>query len=140
MTRYAQRVARKPIAKRDAAPLPRPEIPALAVSTPAAPGEVASAALRSRPSATAVVAHHDELAARVWQHFRAHGDGREGRVALVGYDDGTVAETIGLTTVRQPFEESGAAAMTLMLEEIMAGAREPRTLILQPELVIRAST
>ncbi|GAA3670942.1 LacI family DNA-binding transcriptional regulator [Microbacterium marinilacus] len=106
----------------------------------AAPGDVASAALRAHPSATAVVAHHDGLAARVWQHFRASGRSREEGVALVGYDDGTVAETIGLTTVRQPFEESGAAALRLMIDEIAVGGGTPQTVTLEPELIIRAST
>lgn len=103
------------------------------------PGEVASAALRAHPSATAVVAHHDDLAVRVWQHFRSTGSDREREVALVGYDDGIAAEVIGLTTVRQPFEESGAAAVELVVEQISRGWSTRGTVTLVPELIVRST-
>lgn len=104
------------------------------------PGEVARAALTAIPSATAIVAHHDGLALGVWHHFRTVGSGRERSIALVGYDDSPAAEAIGLTTVRQPFERSGAAAIDLLMDTV--SGREPSTpvLTLEPHLVVRDSS
>jgi DNA-binding LacI/PurR family transcriptional regulator len=43
-------------------------------------------------------------------------------LAVVGFDDTEIAEIAGLTTVRQPLEESGAEGMRLLLGELGAEA------------------
>jgi LacI family transcriptional regulator len=41
----------------------------------------------------------------------------------VGFDDVEVADYIGLTTVRQPLEESGRIAVELLLARLVNNAR-----------------
>ena len=66
-------------------------------------------------------------------------------VALAGYDDIMVARMVTppLTTVRQPVWELAGMAARLLLERIENKEkrdREGRTVIMQSELVIRASS
>jgi DNA-binding LacI/PurR family transcriptional regulator len=79
---------------------------------------------------TAVFASDDTLAAGV---LRA-----EPGVAVVGFDDGPLAEALDLTTVRQPLEESGRTAMELLLRRLeRPGA--VREVALGLSLVVRGS-
>jgi len=64
---------------------------------------------------TAVMAHHDLLAVGVLLAARDHGLRVPEDVAVMGFDDGEAAEAADLTTVRQPFEESGTAAVNVLL-------------------------
>ena len=59
-------------------------------------------------------------------------------IAIVGFDDGPLADGLGLTTVRQPFEESGAAALDLLLSMIAGIAGPERRVELMPSLVVRS--
>jgi LacI family transcriptional regulator len=65
-----------------------------------------------------------------------------GDLSLVGFDDIELAAytTPGLTTVAQPKEAIGTTAVTLLLERLRDGRSEPRRVILQPELHLRASS
>jgi LacI family transcriptional regulator len=62
-------------------------------------------------------------------------------IAVVGYDDIPFAAVaaVPLTTVRQPIAEIGTAAARLLLDEIAEPGREPRDVVLAPELIVRAS-
>jgi LacI family transcriptional regulator len=62
-------------------------------------------------------------------------------IAIVGYDDIALARSahVPLTSVRQPREEMGAAAVRIIEEERL-DAKEERHLRLHPELVIRSSS
>jgi len=62
-----------------------------------------------------------------------------GELAVVGFDDTEVAEIAGLTTVRQPLEESGAEGMALLLAELAGEARRV-DLPLLVQLVERRTT
>jgi LacI family transcriptional regulator len=56
----------------------------------------------------------------------------------MGFDDGDLAVAADLTTVRQPFEESGEAAVRLLRS---ANDRSPQsTLVLGLEIVERSTT
>ena len=89
---------------------------------------------------TAIMANHDELASRAWRGLAASGLSVPDDVAIVGFDDGPLADGLGLTTVRQPFEESGRVALDLLLG-IVAGIAGPvRRVDLMPSLVVRSST
>lgn len=90
--------------------------------------------------ATAVVANHDALAVRVHGVLRASGRRIPEDVALAGYDDGDLAAGLGLTTVRQPFEESGRAAIDLLLAAIAGEGASISRVDLAPSLVVRATT
>jgi DNA-binding LacI/PurR family transcriptional regulator len=79
---------------------------------------------------TAVFAADDTLAAGVLRAERG--------VAVVGFDDGPLAEALDLTTVRQPLEESGRTAMELLLRRLeRPGAA--REVALELSLVLRGS-
>jgi DNA-binding LacI/PurR family transcriptional regulator len=97
-------------------------------------------ALRGSQAPTAVVANHDELAARVWSCLVGAGVDVPGDVAVVGYDDGPLAEGLGLTTVRQPFEETGATALGLVLDAAAGDAASVRRIELTPVLVERSTS
>lgn len=65
------------------------------------------------------------------------------QLALMGYDDiaFAAAATVPLTTVRQPREELGRAAVQMLLEHASAPDRhQHRHVVFTPQLVVRAST
>jgi LacI family transcriptional regulator len=70
---------------------------------------------------TAVFAHDDILGAGAWHAARDAGLQVPADLAVVGFDDSDLSEHLGLTTVRQPLEESGRLAAELLL----AMLREP---------------
>ena len=81
--------------------------------------------LARRPRPTAVFAHHDLLAAGLLLECRRLGVRVPDDLAVVGFDDGSIAEAAGLTTVRQPFEESGRLGARL-LGDMLAGTVRSR--------------
>lgn len=95
-------------------------------------------ALRPRP--TAVFAHHDVLAAGLLVECRRLGVRVPDDLAVVGFDDGPVAEAAALTTVRQPFEESGRIGARLLGELISGATTTVQRVVLGLELVVRDST
>ncbi|RKS75555.1 LacI family transcriptional regulator [Motilibacter peucedani] len=89
---------------------------------------------------TAVMAHYDELAVGALHAARDLSLRVPEDVSVMGYDDGPAASAAGLTTVAQPFAESGAAAVRLLLSR-MADPRAPRTVtVLDCSLVTRGTT
>ncbi|PPF57269.1 LacI family transcriptional regulator [Clavibacter michiganensis] len=114
------------------------EIPTDALSVLA--GRDAGRAVADRPSAErpdAVFAANDLLAVGVLQALVLQGDVRVPEdVALIGYDDIAFASAtvVPLSSVRQPSALIGATAVELLLDA------EPRHVLFQPELVVRAST
>jgi DNA-binding LacI/PurR family transcriptional regulator len=100
-----------------------------------------TALLEDHPTVDGVFAANDLMAQGACQVLRERGRRIPDDVAVVGFDDSSVAVTCRppLTTVRQPVEDM-AAAMARMLDEQVQGIRtEPRTLVFAPELVVRAS-
>ena len=102
--------------------------------------DAAAAFFRENPDVTAAFAHHDELAAMLLSALGAHGVRVPEDVSLAGYDDGTLAQALGLTTVSQPFEESGRVAAELLQGMLGALRSVTQRIMLQPELVIRSTT
>jgi DNA-binding LacI/PurR family transcriptional regulator len=96
--------------------------------------------LALRPAPTAVFAHHDVLAAGLLVECRRQGVRVPEDLAVVGFDDGSVAEAAALTTVRQPFEESGRIGARLLGELISGAATAVQRIVLGLELVVRDST
>ncbi|MFE6157781.1 LacI family DNA-binding transcriptional regulator [Streptomyces sp. NPDC056486] len=89
---------------------------------------------------TAVIAHHDLLAAGFLSGLRAAGTRTPDEVAVAGFDDGPLAEVLGLTTVRQPFAESGRRAAELLRSLIENPQQTPLRTLLVPQLITRETT
>ena len=103
-------------------------------------GAALERAFQVDPEATAVVANHDELAAAAHRAFRVTGAHLPVGRSLVGYDDGPLASALDLTTVRQPFEESGYAALDLLLGRLSGEHARVSSVQLAPDLVVRGTT
>ncbi|WP_432991704.1 LacI family DNA-binding transcriptional regulator [Dactylosporangium sp. CA-233914] len=106
------------------------------VSSRRALGEV----LALRPAPTAVFAHHDLLAAGLVLEARRQGLRVPEDLAVAGFDDGSVAEAAGLTTVSQPFEESGRIGARLLAEVIADPSAPVQHITLGLRLVVRDSS
>jgi DNA-binding LacI/PurR family transcriptional regulator len=89
---------------------------------------------------TAIFAHDDLLAAGVWRAATDRALAVPGQLAVVGFDDSDLAEHLGLSTVRQPLEESGQAAAELLLARLRDPAATTRNVTLALTLVPRASS
>lgn len=63
-------------------------------------------------------------------------------MSLIGFDDIELAHFTSppLTTIAQPKHRIGVAAVDMLLERIQGGRVEARTVLFQPELVVRNST
>jgi LacI family transcriptional regulator len=96
--------------------------------------------LAERP--TAVFCANDLLALGVLQSMYAAGVRVPDEMAIVGYDDieFAAAATVPLTSVRQPAVTMGAMAARMLLEETDDPAHRHQHVVLQPELVVRASS
>jgi DNA-binding LacI/PurR family transcriptional regulator len=85
------------------------------------------AGLRDR--VTAVVGCRDLVALGALAELRRRGVDVPGEISVAGFDDDPVAEAVGLSTVRHPFEESGRLAL-----------RTLRRMLAEPGLPIASRT
>lgn len=103
-------------------------------------GRSATAALLERHATLdGIFAASDLMAVGAIDAVRAAGRGVPDDVAVVGFDDGDVAETSEppLTTVRQPIDQMGQKMASLLLAQL-AGA-PPAEVVLGTDLVVRSS-
>jgi LacI family transcriptional regulator len=89
----------------------------------------------------AVFAANDMMAAGALRAIREAGLKVPEDIALVGFDDIPMAAQLdpSLTTIRQPIKRLGRLAVETLIEAIHHPETLPRRIILQPELIIRAS-
>jgi DNA-binding LacI/PurR family transcriptional regulator len=87
----------------------------------------------------AVMSHFDEMAAGVLLAAGDLGLGVPSDLAVMGYDDGPMAVAAGLTTVRQPFEDSGSVATRILMAAIESPGG-PRTLTYLDATVVQRAT
>lgn len=105
-----------------------------------AAARAAAGALLDRPDRpAAVMAHHDLLAVGVLLAARDRGLRIPQDIAVMGFDDGDAAQAADLSTVRQPFEESGRAALAVLLGQVN-GSTPRSTTMLDVTVVGRSST
>ena len=86
---------------------------------------------------------HDLLALGVLQSLVMIGRVSVPRdIALIGYDDIAFASAavVPLSSVSQPSRAIGATAVDILLQEAADPGLKKRTVVFQPELVVRAST
>ncbi|MCR6494124.1 LacI family DNA-binding transcriptional regulator [Cellulomonas sp. P24] len=104
-------------------------------------GQAAAAELISTGH-TAIVCGSDLMALGAIRAARSRGLRVPEDISVVGYDDSPLIAFTDppLTTVRQPVQAMGHAAVTALVAEI-GGTRSPRTeLLFHPELIVREST
>jgi DNA-binding LacI/PurR family transcriptional regulator len=105
-------------------------------------GGQAAAARLLRRDVTGIVCASDPLALGAIRAVRRQKLSVPGDVSVIGFDDSTFMNCVDppLTTVRQPIEAIGRAAVE-MLVSMMEGAAVPaEELFFEPELVVRSST
>ncbi|QKG26269.1 LacI family DNA-binding transcriptional regulator [Actinomadura verrucosospora] len=95
-----------------------------------------------RDGVTGVICASDPLALGVIRAVRRLGMSVPEDVSVVGYDDSAFMNCVSppLTTVRQPIESIGRAAVTLLVSQVEGGPVAAEELLYEPELVVRAST
>lgn len=106
----------------------------------AASAAAAHELLASTERPRAIFTHTDVIAAGVLSAARSLGLRVPEDLAVVGYDDGDLAEALDLTTVRQPFRESGRTAATMLLDRLSGRHEGTRSVRLRLDLIPRAST
>ena len=88
---------------------------------------------------TAIFAASDTQAIGVLQAARERGLRVPADLAIVGFDDIEAAEFVGLTTIRQPLEESGRVAVELLRARLANGTR-PVQHVQLPLTIVRRAT
>ncbi|WAZ19178.1 LacI family DNA-binding transcriptional regulator [Streptomyces cinnabarinus] len=104
-------------------------------------GQAATARLLER-GVTGIVCASDPLALGAVRAVRRKGLSVPGDVSVVGFDDSAFMTCTEppLTTVRQPIEAMGRAAVDLLVAQIQGSEVPMGELLYEPELVVRGST
>jgi DNA-binding LacI/PurR family transcriptional regulator len=102
----------------------------------------ASASTLIERGATALVCASDPLALGAIRAVRKLGLRVPEDVSVIGFDDSAFMSSVDppLTTVRQPIEAMGRAAVAALLDQIRGEEPAERELLFEPELVVRKST
>jgi LacI family transcriptional regulator len=95
-----------------------------------------------RPRPTAVVCFNDKVAVGVLEAATARGLRVPQDLSVAGFDDIDVsrATTPRLTTARQPLQEMGRTAVTMLMRQLDGHAHEALSMELETRLVVREST
>jgi DNA-binding LacI/PurR family transcriptional regulator len=102
---------------------------------------LATMAMLDRPNRpTAIMAHYDDLAIGALLAAKDAGIVVPEEFSVMGCDDGPGAVASDLTTIRQPFRESGAVAVRLLLATINASDISRSSVYLPLEVVERSTT
>jgi LacI family transcriptional regulator len=86
---------------------------------------------------TAIFAASDNQALGVLKAARERRVSIPKELAVIGFDDVDFADYVGLTTIRQPLEESGRVAVDLLLSRLVDPSRLPQRIRLPLTLVRR---
>lgn len=62
------------------------------------------------------------------------------KIPIIGYDDITISNFIGLSTIRQPMYDMGTLATKKLMKRMKNMEAEPEHKIFAPELILRSST
>ncbi|HVA72064.1 MAG TPA: LacI family DNA-binding transcriptional regulator [Candidatus Limnocylindrales bacterium] len=113
-------------------------------SSPALGYEVTKQLLNAGDDFTALFAFNDVSAIGAMRAIRDAGRTIPGDISVVGFDDiqSAAFQSPGLTTVRQPLRRMGEIAAQTLLQRIdqSKNGRPPKSITVEPELIIREST
>ena len=101
--------------------------------------EAARVLLQGSPRPDAIFVASDLMARGALEVLRSTGLRVPDDVALIGFDDSTLAEAADLTSVRQPMFAQGELLADMVIE-LLAGRRPAPLTILPTELIRRGST
>jgi DNA-binding LacI/PurR family transcriptional regulator len=95
-----------------------------------------------RHRVTGIICASDVLALGAIRAVRRAGLSVPGDVSVVGFDDSGWLNCTDppLTTIRQPIEAMGRAAVALLVNQMESVSSYPEELLFEPELVVRGST
>jgi DNA-binding LacI/PurR family transcriptional regulator len=104
-------------------------------------GQLAASTLIDRGFTAALFAS-DPLALGGIKAVRRAGLTVPGDFSIIGFDDSAFMQSTDppLTTVRQPIEAIGKAAVSLLIAQIQGMPGRPEELLFEPELVVRSTT
>ncbi|MGW1542095.1 LacI family DNA-binding transcriptional regulator [Streptomyces sp. NPDC002309] len=104
-------------------------------------GQAAASRLLER-GVTGIVCASDPLALGAIRAARRRGLAVPSEVSVIGFDDSAFMTCTEppLSTVRQPIEAMGRAAVDLLCAQIQGTQTHPGELLFEPELVVRGST
>ncbi|WP_372736365.1 LacI family DNA-binding transcriptional regulator [Nocardioides sp.] len=107
-----------------------------------ASGREASAVLLDEAHPSAFVCASDTLAMGVLHTLADRGLRAGHDIAVTGFDDSQVAQVVppGLTSVRQPLEDVAVEVVRALRNLLGPPSSEPRGVLLEPTLVVRASS
>jgi LacI family transcriptional regulator len=106
-------------------------------------GKHAGERLLNRPHRpSAIFALNDNMAVGVLHAARRLGIAVPEELSLVGVDDAGLAATVvpPLTTIRQPLQEMGRVAVSLLWRILQERQIEPASVLLSTQLIVREST
>ena len=108
------------------------------------PGDIAAyrKLMRGKNAPDAFVCRNDNTAARLIQTMASLGISIPGKVRIAGFDDGEIARLVNppLTTMHQPVRTLAKISAAALVERIRRPSLAPRAILLNAELVARAST
>jgi DNA-binding LacI/PurR family transcriptional regulator len=98
--------------------------------------------LARRKPFTALFAYNDLSAIGAIWAFREAGRSVPQDISVVGFDDVPVAvfSNPALTTIRQPLQQMGQLAAKTLIDQIEKKAEFQSEIVIEPELIVRAST
>jgi LacI family transcriptional regulator len=100
--------------------------------------------LKTAPEFTALFAFNDISALGAIRALREAGRKVPEDVSVIGFDDiqSAAYQNPGLTTIRQPLREMGMTAAETLVRRITGrkNAEYPKSIVVEPELIVRGST
>jgi DNA-binding LacI/PurR family transcriptional regulator len=104
--------------------------------------DVALDMLRKRPRPTAIFALTDSMAVGVLHAAAQVGLRVPADLSIVGFDDIPLVSFLipPLTTIAQPTYAMGESAARILLDQLESEGAGPQTVLLETELILRAST
>ena len=112
--------------------------------TPQPGYDLARELLHTAPPFTALVTFNDISALGAIRALREAGKKVPEDVSVIGFDDiqSAAYQNPGLTTIRQPLREMGMTAAETLVQRINAPKNSdyPKTIIVEPELMVRGTT